>query len=145
LASVGIVLSPPVSFILKQSGAFRAALMNLQPLWERLKPVASAIEEEQWATEGQGSWPGGPDYHGMIRTGDLKSSLVDPGRAVQSEGPQEMVWGSDVFYAIFHHAGMGNNPVRLLVDVSRGQAQSQIEPVVVSWVNEVAAQTWGAI
>lgn len=141
---VGFRLEPPVSFILQQSGRFRRNLENLFPLWEKFKPIMSEIEAEHWASEGGGAWPGGPDYHGMVQSGALRSSLVDPGAAVQSEGPTEMIWGSDVFYAPFHHAGMGHNPVRLLIDV-KGDGRQRFEQATVAWVNEIAAETWGAI
>jgi phage gpG-like protein len=138
---VSVRLSPPIGFILGQAGAFRAALADLTPLWEAFKPIMSAIEEEQFASEGHGAWPGGPAYHGLVRTGALRGSLVD---GLISMGPMEMVWGSDVFYAIFHQAGTDRMPARPVIDL-RGEDHEQFAQASVKWLNEVANRTWGAI
>lgn len=155
MANVTIRLSPPVEFILRQSGAFRRSLDNLEPLWDRLKPVMSEIEQEQFESHGHGDWPPlaestlrykqGPDM--MVESGDLKSSLVDPGRAAES-GPRQMVWSTDVPYAHYHQEGgsvPGRPPQRVVLEVRTEDRQGKIEPSVVRWVNEVAARTWGAI
>lgn len=142
MPGVRVTLNPPVSFIVRQTGAFRAALEDLTELWERIKPVMSEIEEERWATEGYGGWPGGPNYHGMVRTGDLKGSLVDPGSAVLSEGPTELVWGTNVFYAGFHQGGEGNNPVRKVLDLEEGGGRQKIEQATVAWLNDLVARHW---
>lgn len=152
--NVQLTLSPPVGFILRQSGAFRAALENLEPLWERFKPIMSAIEQEQFESHGHGQWPPlaastlryktGGDI--LVETGDLKSSLIDPGRAAQTSA-HEMIWGTDVAYAHFHQDGgsiAGRPPQRKVIDVQAEQRQ-RFEQATVQWVNEVAARTWGAI
>lgn len=148
MADVRIRLEPPVGFILRQAGAFRSDLENLQPLWDRFKPIMTEIEEEQFATHGHGAWPPwSPNtrVHGsdlLVLTGALKGSLVDAGAAVKSEGPTEMVWGTDVFYAGFHQSGTEKMPQRMVIDV---QDTTKFQMETVAWVNEVAARTWGAI
>lgn len=152
--NVSLTLNPPVGFILRQSGAFRAALDNLEPLWERFKPIMSAIEQEQFDSHGHGAWPPlaastlryktGPDI--LVETGDLKASLIDPGRAARTSA-REMVWGTDVAYAHFHQDGgsiAGRPPQRKVIDV-RVEERQRFEQATVQWVNEVAARTWGAI
>src|SRR5690242_17119804 len=89
-------LEPPISFILRQTGAFRDALLDLEVLWDLFKPIMESIEEQQFSSSGEGAWPGLADStlaqkekggwpsDPLVRTGDLKASLVDPGRAADT-------------------------------------------------------------
>lgn len=156
---VEIVLRPPLEFILRQSGAFRRALLVLTPLWERFEREMSAIEAERFDSEGYGEWPplaestirdrarrgfaAGPI---LQRTRNLRDSLVDPARASRTT-PRTMTWGTDVDYAIFHQDGgsiPGRPPQRTVLDL-RVQDRRRLETQMVSWVNEIAARTWGRI
>lgn len=156
---VEIVLRPPLEFILRQSGAFRRALLVLTPLWERFEREMSAIEAERFDSEGYGEWPplaestisdrarrgfaAGPI---LQRTRTLRDSLVDPARASRTT-PRTMTWGTDVDYAIFHQDGgstPGRPPRRTVLDL-RVQDRRRLETQMVSWVNEIAARTWGRI
>src|SRR5262249_15695179 len=88
---VTIEIEPPLDFILQQPGPFQEALLDLEPLWELVKPVAADVEEQQFATQGEGAWPplaestiarkeaGGWPLDPLVRTGDLKESLTNPG------------------------------------------------------------------
>ncbi len=147
MGDVTVTLQPPLSFILRQTGRFRSQLQDMRELWERIKPVMSQIEEDRWATGGYGEWPSGPAYHGLVRTGALRASLVDPGQAAQ-EGPQHLTWGTDVAYAGFHQFGgwvPGRPPRRVILELRAEDRQGRIEPEIVRWLNDVAARTWGAI
>lgn len=151
---VRIQLEPPIEFILRQAGAFRHALENLEPLWELFKPIMAEIEEEQFATEGHGEWPGLADSTLRYRdgqpilqqTGALKASLVDPAQAAQT-GPMSMSWGTDVGYAHWHQDGgtiAGRPPQRKVLDV-RVEDRRKLERAMVTWINVVAAETFGRI
>src|SRR5215475_9439851 len=102
-SGVTIEIEPPLDFILRQTGEFQAALLDLESLWELVKPEVARMEEEQFSTQAHGTWPplaettimikerGGYPPDPLIRTGDLKASLVDPGRAADT-GPRHMIW-----------------------------------------------------
>ena len=106
-SGVTIEIEPPLEFILRQTGRFQAALLDLEPLWELVKPVAANVEEDQFSTQGEGAWPalsdvtiaekeaGGWPADPLVRAGDLKASLVDPGRAADT-GPRHMIYGTDI-------------------------------------------------
>lgn len=151
---VRIVLEPPVEFILRQTGAFRRQLEDLDPLWEMFKPILTDIEEQQFDTEGHGGWP--PLAESTMRyrdsqpilqqTGALKASLVDPAQAAQT-GPMQMIWGTDVAYAHWHQDGgtiAGRPPQRKVLDI-RTEDRRKLERAMVTWINRVAAETVGRI
>lgn len=157
--TVRVVLSPPVPFILRQTGTFKRNLLNLSPLWDKFKPVMSAIEQERFDTEGHGQWPALADStiqdrlkHGysagpiLQRTRDLADSLIDPNRAAQT-GPRHMIWGTDVAYAHYHQDGgtvAGRPPRREILDI-RVDDRRKLEQAQVQWINEIAARTFGRI
>jgi phage gpG-like protein len=154
---VTIQIEPPIEFILQQTGRFQEALLNLEPLWELVKPVAAQVEEEQFDTQGQGAWPaladstlarkasGGWPEDPLIRTGDLKASLTDPGRAADV-GPRHMIYGTDSSYAIFHQLGTSKMPQRQVIpDPYRVEDRRKIEAAMVSFVNAAARLTFGRI
>jgi len=158
-AGVSLLFRPPLEFILQQSGAFRRALLNLGPLWDRFKPEMSRIQEERFSTEGYGDWPALADATlrdrarrgfaaGPIlqRTRNLKDSLVDPVRAAQTTA-RTMTWGTDVPHAGYHQDGgsiAGRPPQRVVLEI-RADDRRRLETQMVSWVNDVAARTWGRI
>lgn len=158
-AGVHLVLRPPVEFILRQSGAFRRALGNLGPLWDRFAETMAEIEAERFDSEGYGDWPplaeatlrdrarkgfgSGPI---LQRTRTLRDSLVDPARAAQMT-PRTMTWGTDVDYAHFHQDGgsiAGRPPQRTVLEI-RTEDRRKLETQMVAWINDVAARTWGRI
>ena len=154
---VDIQLEPPLSFILSQTGAFKAALLDLQVLWDLFKPIMAEIEEQQFDTQGEGAWPGlaestlaeksagGWPSDPLVRTGNLKESLVDPGRAAET-GPMQMTWGSDVPYAIFHQTGTSKMPQRQVIsDPFRVEDRRKLEVAMVTYVNTAARETFGRI
>lgn len=151
MADVKVTLQPPVAFIVRQSGRFRHELQNLEPLWNRFKPIMAAIEEEQFSSHGHGAWPAwSPNtrVHGsdlLVLTGALKGSLTSESAAQTSA--MEMVWSTDVPYAHWHQDGgaiPGRPPVRKVIDL-RGEDIVKFQMAMVQWINEVAARTWGAI
>lgn len=157
--TVHLRLEPPVSFILRQSGAFRRELENLHPLWELFKPTMSRIERERFESEGHGEWPALADstirdraIHGfgagpiLHRTGDLEDSLVDPNRAA-NVGRMQMTWGTNVSHAHWHQDGgtvAGRPPQRVILDL-RTEDRRMLERDQVRFINEAAARTWGRI
>lgn len=152
---VEIRLEPPLSFIQAQSGAFRAALLDLQSLWSKFEDVMSAIGVERFESEGYGNWAPLADstvrqkaahswpMNILERTGDLKASLSDPGRAAQTT-PQSMTWGTDVPYAGYHQEGTPKMPARPVLEI-RVEDRRRLEVAQVTWINEVARMTWGRI
>lgn len=152
---VHVELKPPVAFILQQSGAFRRALANLEPLWDRFKPILGEIEAEQFSSQGHGAWPGlaastlaqkaahGYPADPLVRTGDLRESLVNPGRAAQSSG-DTLIYASDVDYAGYHQDGTSKMPQRKVIDL-RTDDRRRLEQETVAWIDEVARDTWGRI
>lgn len=154
---VSVQIEPPLEFILRQSGAFQAALLDLEPLWELVKPVMASVEEDQFGSQGQGAWPGlaestveqksrlGWPADPLVRTGNLKESLVDPGRAAES-GPRQMVYGTDVEYAIFHQSGTTKMPRREVIpDPFRVEDRRKVEAAMVTYVNAAAELTFGSV
>lgn len=157
-AGVTVQFRPPIEFILRQAGAFRRGLLDLDPLWDRFKPVMAAIEEQQFATEGHGDWPALADStirqkaalgfppDPLIRTGALRRSLTDPGQAARTT-PRSMTWGTDVAYAHWHQDGgsiPGRPPQRKVIDLTV-EDRRRFEREMLSWVNQLAARTWGRI
>lgn len=154
---VTVQIEPPLEFILRQTGAFQAALLDLEPLWELVKPIAASVEEEQFATQGEGAWPalsestlaekeaGGWPADPLVRTGSLKDSLTDPGLAADT-GPRHMVYGTDVPYAIFHQEGTSRMPQRQVVpDPYRVEDRRKVEAAMVTYINAAARETFGRI
>lgn len=152
---VQIVFQPPMSFIAAQAGRFRAGLLDLVPLWDMFEPVMVALEERQFDTQGGGAWPPLAEStmlqkarHGwpaepLVRTGDLKASLTDPGRAF-TKGPMHAEWGTDVTYAHYHQDGTTKMPMRQVIpDPFPATDRQLLEREMVTWINEVAAMTFG--
>lgn len=156
-SGVSVVIEPPIDFILKQTAEFQAALLDLEPLWELVKPEVSRMEEEQFSSQGHGAWPpladttlaikeaGGWPSDPLIRTGDLKASLTDPGRAADS-GPQRMIWSTDVEYARFHQTGTRRMPMRQVIpDPYPVEERRKVEMAMVTYINRASAETFGRI
>src|SRR4051812_28252858 len=150
-------LEPPVEFILKQTGAFQAALLDLEILWDLFKPIMGEIEEQQFDSRGEGAWPalsestlsqkseGGWPADPLVRSGDLKASLTDPGRAAQTS-PTEMSYGTDVPYAGYHQDGTSKMPQRqVIADPFRVEDRRKLEVAMVTYINRAAAETFGRI
>ena len=157
-AGVTVQFRPPIEFILRQAGAFRRGLLDLQPLWDDFKPIMREIEEQQFATEGHGEWPPLADStlrqkaalgyppDPLIRTRTLYDSLTDPSRAAQTT-PRSMVWGTDVPYAHYHQDGgsiAGRPPRRPVLDLTV-EDRRRFERTMLSWINKLASRTWGRI
>lgn len=154
---VTIMLDPPLEFILRQTGAFRAALEDFGPLWDKLSDVMEKVEQDQFDSEGHGQWAtladstlaekqrlGFPEQI-LVRTGDLKDSLTDPGRAA-SKQPFSMTWGTDVPYAIYHQLGTEKMPERQVIpDPFPVEDRRKLEVAMVTWINEMSALTWDRI
>lgn len=144
---------------MRQSGAFRRALLVLTPLWERFEREMSQIEAERFDSEGHGEWQ--PLAESTIRdrarqgygpgpilqrTKDLRDSLVDPARASRKTA-RTMSYGTSVPHARFHQEGgsiPGRPPKRVILDL-RVEDRRRLETQMVSWINEIAARTWGRI
>jgi phage gpG-like protein len=154
---VTIEIEPPIDFILRQTTEFQATLLDLEPLWELVKPIAAGVESDQFGTQGEGAWPplaeatlarkaaGGWPEDPLIRTGDLKASLTDPGRAADA-GPRHMIYGTDVDYAIFHQEGTSRMPARQLIpDPYRVEDRRRIEAAMVTYINAASRATFGRI
>lgn len=157
---VEIVLQPPIEFILRQTGRFKAALLDFSDLWERFKPVMGEIEQEQFSTRGHGAWPPlapstleqkarrGWPLDPLVRTTELRESLTDPNRAMHISG-QEAWYGTDVEYAHWHQTGgyvAGRPPQRQVIpDPLPVDSRRKLETAMVSWINEIAARTFGRI
>lgn len=151
---IHLTISPPVDFILRQTGAFRRGLDDFRRLWDRVKPVMAEIEQERWDNEGPG-WAGlaastveqklrhGWPLDILVRTGELRDSLVDPGQAAREYG-RSLVWETDVPYAGFHQEGTDRMPARPVIDLDADDRR-RLEREVVGWVNDVARHTWGRI
>jgi phage gpG-like protein len=145
---VTMQLVPPLSFILRQTGAFRAALMDLEPLWQMFRPIMEQIEQEQFATEGHGEWPplaestlrqkSGGEM--LVQTGELKGSFS------LTSSPKQAAWGTDVFYATFHQEGTEKMPMRQVIpDPFRAEDRRKLEVAMVSYINAAARSTFGRI
>lgn len=154
---VEVVLSPPVSFILAQTGRFRRNLVNMEPLWDRFKRTMELIEEERFASEGHGEWQplaeatlrdraakGFPPGPIMVRTSILRDSLVNPALAA-STSRLSMEWGTSVPYAEAHQYGIpGRLPQRTLLDI-RVEDRRRLEADQVAWLDEVSSATFGRL
>lgn len=154
---IKLIINPPVEFILKQSGAFQRALVSeMDRMYETFKPVLGAMEQEWFASNGQGTWPPLADStvarkgHStiLVDTGDLKASITDPGRAMQIHGV-EAEYGTDVEYAIYHQDGgyvAGRPPQRQVIpDPLPVDTRRELERLMVAWIDLLAAKTWGRI
>lgn len=153
-------LEPPLDFVLKQSGAFRRQLEHFELwLWPRFKDAMSDIERDQFASQGHGAWPelaestlerkrndpSAISLDPLIRTGDLRESLVNPARAAET-GPGFLAWRSDVPYAGHHQDPEvpGRPPQRKVIDL-RIEDRRRLEREMVTGLNLVAARTWGRV
>jgi hypothetical protein len=83
-----------------------------------------------------------------VETGDLRSSLVDPGRAATRHG-DSFEWGTDVDFAHWHQEGgsiEGRPPQRQLIpDPFPLDERRKFEREMVNYVNAAALRTRGAI
>jgi len=152
---VSLTLRPPIEFIQRQSGAFRRHLRNLEPLWDRFKPIMSEIESKRFDEEGPG-WAAlkestirqkaaaGYPLDILIRTGDLRDSLVEEGRAAKTSAMQ-MEWGSDVSYAGYHQDGTPKMAQRKVIEIEDVEGRRKLERAMVGWINQVARETFGRI
>lgn len=153
--AVSIRLDPPLSFIQRQSGAFRRRLEDLIPLWERFEDELAAIETERFESRGYGEWPAlaastlaqkaahGFPLDPLIRTRALYTSLTEPAQAA-TKGPQQFSWGTDIPYAGFHQDGTDKMPQRKVLEI-RTEDRRRLEGVMVGWLNETARMTWGRV
>jgi hypothetical protein len=81
----------------------------------------------------------------MVRTGDLRDSLVDPARAMRV-GRNVMTWGTDVAYARHHQAPQvdGRPPKREVIpDPMPPDLRRRFESATVAWINDVARRAYG--
>jgi hypothetical protein len=150
-------MDPPVEFILKQTGRFQAALLDLDPLWELFKPIMSDIEQRQFDTQGDGQWPPLADStvlekerlgfpaDPLVRSGDLKDSLVNPDQAMRT-GLMHAEWASDIPYAGYHQDGTSKMPQRQVIpDPFKVEDRRKLEAAMVTYVNEASRLTFGRI
>lgn len=159
MADVSIRLEPPVGFIMRQSGAFRRALENLVPLWERFERTLVSIEQERFDTRGYGDWPAlaastlaqkaahGFPLDPLVRTGALRDSLTSFGhdQSASQKGPQQFVWGTSVPYAQYHQEdGTPRMPQRKVLEI-RTEDRRRLESDQVTWLNEQVRLTWGRV
>jgi hypothetical protein len=151
---VSITLSPPLEFIMRQSGRFRQQLANLEPLWERFKPIMGEIEAQRFAEAGPGWAPlaestirqkaaAGYPLDPLIRTGALRDSLTQESAAAKTTR-LTMEWGSGVDYAKYHQEGTPRMPQRKVIDIDV-DARRRFEMAMVGWINLVARDTFGRI
>ncbi len=154
---VEIRFVPPLSFLSRQAGAFGRQLRDLRPLWDRFEPIMSELERRQFDTQGEGAWPGLAEStlrqkaaHGyppdpLVRTGALKDSLTDPGRAF-TRGAMSAEWGTNVPYAHYHQDGTTKMPQRQVIpDPIKADDRRKFEQAMVKWIDEVAARTFGRV
>jgi phage gpG-like protein len=149
---VDVTIEPPISFIMRQSGAFRRKLADLIPLWRRFDPVLSQIEAEQFASDGHGAWPplAASTLRQKARHGFPSSPLIRTGRLIgsfhtMSMSAQSFAWGTDVEYAHWHDDGgyvPGRPPQRKLIDIDT-TARRRLEQETIGYLNDAAAETWG--
>jgi phage gpG-like protein len=157
---VTIEMRPPLEFILRQSGAFRRKLSDLASLWERFKPIMGELERDWFDSRGRGSWPPLSEYtlrekealgyplDPLVRTGNLRDSLVDPQRAMHAA--RDTAWyGTDVAYARWHQTGgfvPGRPPMRQVIpDPFPVETRRRLEQEMVAWIDQAAAETWGRV
>jgi phage gpG-like protein len=154
---VQVVFSPPLEFVGRQHGEFARRLQDLSGLWARFAPIMSAIERQWFDTAGFGTWPPlaestvaekerlGFPSDPLVRTGNLRDSLVDPSRAMRV-GRNVMVWGTDVDYAEHHQdpAVAGRPPERQVIpDPMPPDLRRRFESATVAWINDAAAAAYG--
>lgn len=150
---ISIQLRPPVEFILRQTGEFKRRLLHLQPLWDRFGEIMADVEEQQWSTGGGGAWPAlaetskpGPAL--MVQSGALLDSLTDPGSALRTQS-MSAEYGTRIEYAHWHQTGgtiPGRPPVRQVIpDPMPAESRQKLERAMVTFLNDVAADTFGRI
>jgi hypothetical protein len=150
-------MEPPADFILRQTGLFQKALLDLEPLWKEIEPVMAAIEERQFDTQGDGQWPALADStiaekerlgfpnDPLIRSGDLKESLVNPDLAMRT-GVMRAEWASDIPYAGYHQDGTVKMPQRQVIpDPLKVDDRRKLEAAMVTYINIAARETFGRI
>jgi len=153
--TIRMEMSPSVEYLVEQCRKFKLGISDLEPLWSMFEPIIEGVEEAQFAGAGnwaplaestmiekeQGGWPADP----LVRTGDLKASLANPGEAVD-RGPMHFSWCSDVPYSGLHQTGTRNMPARQVIpDPYRVEDRRKLEAAMVSYVNGLSRETFGGI
>ena len=154
---VTVKFVPPLSFLARQAGAFGRELRDLRPLWDRFEPVMAEMEQRQFDTRGDGAWPPlaestlrqksmrGWPADPLVRTGALKDSLTDPGRAF-TKGPMNAEYGTNIPYAHYHQDGTSKMPARQVIpDPVKAEDRRKFEREMVRWIDSVAARTFGRV
>jgi hypothetical protein len=163
MPAVRLEFQPPLAFIERQHGAFRAILEDLTGLWARFIPLLSQMERRWFESHGEGAWPELAEStlerkraQGFSleplrtddRQGSLYDTLTDPQLAAAA-GPHTLVWSTGVPYAHFHQDG-GSTPGRppqrqVIPDPLPVEYRRQFEQATVSWLNEAAAAAFGRV
>lgn len=110
------------------------AAEDYTPVWQEVKQRFSSWEENWFAGEGNGTWPGlSRDYAHwkakhfpgeplLVATHDLKDSLLDP--SVSDMDAFSFSFGTDDPKAHYHQEGGGNLPQRKVIDVGDDEIDS---------------------
>jgi phage gpG-like protein len=132
-----------------------AAFSDLRPIWPDVRDKFWEIEKEQFDSEGasgrNGKWKRlskryaiqkeqryGPGLKIMYATGDLRGALTSQtGDTVYQPTKDEIVIGTSLPYARFHHVGSGRLPIRKLIDLSDRQRNELMKTIQVSLVREL--------
>ena len=107
---------------------FSASVEDLRPFWRELG--------ERLADEAQRRWPL------RRRTGRLRRSLVWAGdrlgpRGVFSSSPDQLTFGTNLFYSRFHQYGTKRHAARPLIHVDADRHSSQLS----SWLRARAVMS----
>jgi len=150
---IGVSMTPPIEFVIKQTGRFRRDLERFEGLWQKFKPVIGELEGSWWSSQGGGGWQALAEStirqkgHSeiLVDTGELKRSLIDPNSAMRIHG-NSAEYGTDRVIAHFHQDGgsiPGRPPKRQVIPeplpISWRQA---LEVQTIRWVNEAAARAY---
>jgi hypothetical protein len=148
-------MTPSIEYLVEQCRKFRLGISDLNPLWDMVEPIMEGVETAQF--EGAGNWAplaestlarkeaGGWPSDPLVRTGDLKESLVNPGAAVD-RGPMHFSYGSDIPYSGLHQTGTRNMPARQVIpDPFRVEDRRKVEGAMVAYINGLSRETFGGI
>lgn len=94
-------------------------------LWTPLEPKYAAWKAARY--------PGAPV---LTRTGALRDSLANRPLDVEWIDTQRMVIGTNLHYAGYHQRGMGNNPVRRMIDDPSPQTLHNYGNLLHEWAFE---------
>jgi phage gpG-like protein len=146
-----IDIQPPLGRLEETFTRLLGGVEDLTPLWEAFWPILSHAEQDRFDSEGFGEWPplaestirekerlGYPDTP-LLRTGDLRDSLIDPAQAVHDATARSFTWGSDVDYAVYHQDGgsvEGRPPQRTVLDISVDIRQ-ELEGALLGFMEEL--------